>query len=230
MSDPCTTSCAYKFEFYINIPLSLHLHFSQLSPYPPPSISISLLSSYSLALSILTKIIEGKHKTVIVYRYPPLMQLPSAEAYTEKDNDILGIFVRWQAFALIFNSHTMNTFLCEDWTQRGVNLIGPQSFFFSFLATVSQNSAHGWALNTEHCPRLKHKYTHISVHKMKKVLCSLPQGADPPPLLSVAKAVKNHLNELNTPLLPTGLGELYGQTIQIFLCQAALLHRFELPL
>jgi hypothetical protein len=81
-------------------------------------------------------------QTVIVL-VSHLVQLPSAEAYTEKDNDNLGIFVRRQAFALISNSHTVNTFLNEDWTQRGVNLICPQRFFFSFLATVGQNSRHG---------------------------------------------------------------------------------------
>ncbi len=40
-----------------------------------------------------------------------------------------------------------------------------------------------------------------------------PQGADPPPPLHPATAGKNHLNEEITPLLPTGIGERYCQTI-----------------
>ncbi len=40
-------------------------------------------------------------------------------------------------------------------------------------------------------------------------------GGRPPPLipLSVAKAGRNHLNEEITPLLPTGIGKRYTQTI-----------------
>jgi hypothetical protein len=56
-----------------------------------------------------------------------------------------------------------------------------------------------------------------------------PQGADPPPPLCVAKAGKNHLTEENTPLLPTGIGERFSQTISN-LGHAALLRRCELPL
>ncbi len=51
----------------------------------------------------------------------------------------------------------------------------------------------------------------------------------PPPLpLRVAKAGTNHLNEESTPLLPTGIGERYSQTISN-LGHAALLRRCELP-
>ncbi len=50
----------------------------------------------------------------------------------------------------------------------------------------------------------------------------------PFPLL-VAKAGRNLLNEEITPLLPTGIGEQYSQTISN-LGQAALLRRCELPL
>jgi hypothetical protein len=41
------------------------------------------------------------------------------------------------------------------------------------------------------------------------------QGADPlPPPRRVAKAGRNYLNEeIITPLLPTGIGEQYSQTI-----------------
>jgi hypothetical protein len=42
------------------------------------------------------------------------------------------------------------------------------------------------------------------------------QEADPPPPLQVAMAGKNHLNEEITPLLPTGIGERYCQTISIY--------------
>jgi hypothetical protein len=50
-----------------------------------------------------------------------------------------------------------------------------------------------------------------------------------PPPLHVATAGKNHLNEEITPLLPTGIGERYGQTISN-LGHAALLRRCELSL
>jgi hypothetical protein len=59
------------------------------------------------------------------------------------------------------------------------------------------------------------------------------QGADPsPPLplhVPVATACENQLNEEITPLLPTGIGERYFQTISN-LGHAALLRRRELPL
>jgi hypothetical protein len=43
---------------------------------------------------------------------------------------------------------------------------------------------------------------------------TLPQGAEPLPPLRVATAgKKNHLNEEINPLLPTGIGERYCQTI-----------------
>jgi hypothetical protein len=43
-----------------------------------------------------------------------------------------------------------------------------------------------------------------------------PQGADPhPPPLRVGKAGRNHLNEEITPLLPTGIGERYSQTMHV---------------
>ncbi len=49
-------------------------------------------------------------------------------------------------------------------------------------------------------------------------------GADPQTFLCVAKAGKIHLNEEITPLLPTGIGERYSQTISN-LGHAALLRR-----
>jgi hypothetical protein len=51
----------------------------------------------------------------------------------------------------------------------------------------------------------------------------------PPPFLCVAKAGRNHLNEEIVPLLPTGIGEGYSQTIS-HLELAALLCRCEIPL
>jgi hypothetical protein len=48
-------------------------------------------------------------------------------------------------------------------------------------------------------------------------------------MCSVAKTGKNHLNEEITPLLPTGIGERFSQTISN-LGNAALLRRCELPL
>ncbi len=48
-----------------------------------------------------------------------------------------------------------------------------------------------------------------------------------PPPLRVAKTGKNHLNEEITPLLPTGIGERFIQTISN-LGHAALLRRCEL--
>jgi hypothetical protein len=52
----------------------------------------------------------------------------------------------------------------------------------------------------------------------------------PPPLpLPLARACRNHLNEEITPLLPTGIGERYSQTISN-LGHASLLSRCELPL
>jgi hypothetical protein len=56
-------------------------------------------------------------------------------------------------------------------------------------------------------------------------------GYRPPPTLPrrVAKAGRNHLNEEITPLVPTGIGEVYSQTISN-LGHAALLRRSELPL
>jgi hypothetical protein len=56
------------------------------------------------------------------------------------------------------------------------------------------------------------------------------QGAGPTlTTRSEAKAGRNHLNEYNIPLFPTGIGERYRQTISN-LCQGALLRRCELPL
>ncbi len=56
------------------------------------------------------------------------------------------------------------------------------------------------------------------------------QGADSlPPPLRVAKTGKNHLSEEINPLLLTGIGERYCQTIAN-LGHAALLRRCELPL
>jgi hypothetical protein len=57
-----------------------------------------------------------------------------------------------------------------------------------------------------------------------------PQGADPhPPSSTRGKTGRNHLNEEITPLLPTGIGERFSQTISN-LGHAALLRRCELPL
>ncbi len=57
-----------------------------------------------------------------------------------------------------------------------------------------------------------------------------PQGADThPPSTTRGKAGRNHLYEDITPLLPTGIGERYSQTISN-LGHAALLRRCELPL
>jgi hypothetical protein len=57
-----------------------------------------------------------------------------------------------------------------------------------------------------------------------------PQGAESlPPPLRVAKTGKNHMNDEITPLLPTGIGEQYSQTMSN-LGHAALLRRCELPL
>jgi hypothetical protein len=56
------------------------------------------------------------------------------------------------------------------------------------------------------------------------------KGADPPTLPErVANGGRNHLNEEITPLLPTGMGERYGQTISN-LGHAAPLRRCEIPL
>ena len=41
----------------------------------------------------------------------------------------------------------------------------------------------------------------------------VPQGADSLPLLCVARTGGNHLNEEITPLLSTGIGERFSQTI-----------------
>jgi hypothetical protein len=58
-----------------------------------------------------------------------------------------------------------------------------------------------------------------------------PQGADslPPPPSMCSEDRKNHLNEEITPLLPTGIGERFRQTISN-LEHDALLRRYELPL
>ncbi len=49
------------------------------------------------------------------------------------------------------------------------------------------------------------------------------------PIPTRGKAGRNHLNEEITPLLPTGIGKQYSQTISN-LGHAALLRRCELPL
>ncbi len=57
-----------------------------------------------------------------------------------------------------------------------------------------------------------------------------PQGAEPhPPSSTRGKTGRNHLNEEISPLLPTGIGERFSQTISN-LGHAALLRRCELPL
>ncbi len=56
-----------------------------------------------------------------------------------------------------------------------------------------------------------------------------PQGADLPHFpLGVAKAGRNDLNEGITPILPTGIGVRYSQTLSNF-GHAAILRRFETP-
>ncbi len=57
--------------------------------------------------------------------------------------------------------------------------------------------------------------------------CRLPPS--PPPPLRVAKTGKNNLNEEITPLLPTGIGERFSQTISD-LGHAARLRRCEFTL
>jgi hypothetical protein len=49
-----------------------------------------------------------------------------------------------------------------------------------------------------------------------------------PPSSTRGKAGRNHLNEEITPFLPTGIDELFSQTISN-LGHAALLRRSELP-
>jgi hypothetical protein len=73
----------------------------------------------------------------------------------------------------------------------------------------------------DQCESLK-RYDHRSVNA---------QGADPPPPTSSnrGKAGRNHLIVEITPLLPTGIGELFSQTLSN-LGHAALLPRCELPL
>jgi hypothetical protein len=51
----------------------------------------------------------------------------------------------------------------------------------------------------------------------------------PSPLQSAAKAGRNHFERVKYPLLPTGIGERYSQTIS-YLWQTAVLRRCELPL
>ncbi len=71
----------------------------------------------------------------------------------------------------------------------------------------------------------------ISLHQ-HHACCSPPHHRVPifPPSSTRRERHKNHLNEENTLLLlPTGIGERYGQTISNS-GHAALLHRCELPL
>jgi hypothetical protein len=51
----------------------------------------------------------------------------------------------------------------------------------------------------------------------------------PSPSSTLGKAGRNQLNEEITPLLPTGIGERFSQTISN-LGHAALLRRLEIPL
>ncbi len=57
---------------------------------------------------------------------------------------------------------------------------------------------------------------------------TLTTGCRPPPPLPWGKAGRNHLNEKVTPLLPSGIGERFSQTISN-LGHASLLRRCELP-
>jgi hypothetical protein len=54
-------------------------------------------------------------------------------------------------------------------------------------------------------------------------------GYRPPPTLPLRVAKADNLNEEITPLLPTGIGKVYSQTISN-LGHEALLRRSELPL
>jgi hypothetical protein len=60
-------------------------------------------------------------------------------------------------------------------------------------------------------------HIHYTLQKyilVRVCIAYLPEGADSPPLpLHVATAGKNHLNKEITPLLHTGIGEQYCQTI-----------------
>jgi hypothetical protein len=76
------------------------------------------------------------------------------------------------------------------------------------------------------------EHKHVGLKLKEQFYAVNPQGADPLHLpLRVAKAGRNHLNEEITPLLPTGIGERYSQTISN-VGQAALLYRCDgsLPL
>ncbi len=65
---------------------------------------------------------------------------------------------------------------------------------------------------------------------IKICLCRWHRGADPhPPSSTRGKETKNHLTKEITPLLPTGIGERFSQTISN-LGYAALLRRCELSL
>jgi hypothetical protein len=70
----------------------------------------------------------------------------------------------------------------------------------------------------------------IQHQELSEVSLSGSQSADPhPPPPLYTKAGRNNLNEEINPLLPTGIGEGYSQTISN-LGHATLLCRCELPL
>ncbi len=89
-----------------------------------------------------------------------------------------------------------------------------------------------YTYDTGPCKHLPRKSVSFWVTKLLRTLL-YPQGGDPdrppPPALprSAGKAGRIHLNEINFPLLPTGRGERYSQTLSN-LCQAELLRRCEL--
>ena len=78
-----------------------------------------------------------------------------------------------------------------------------------------------WICRTEIDLFKKKEITHITHQFPPPYLSAVrvtnvcyPQDADPSSLpLRVVKAGRNHLNEEITPLLPTGIGERYSQTI-----------------
>jgi hypothetical protein len=71
--------------------------------------------------------------------------------------------------------------------------------------------------------------THLDTNQMGNRMEVNAQCADPPPSKRSERQLYKSFERVKYPLLPTGIGERYSQTISNF-CQAALLRRFELPL
>jgi hypothetical protein len=72
-------------------------------------------------------------------------------------------------------------------------------------------------------------YLDVFIADLRVLLTGRRLPPPPPPPLRVAKTGENNLNEEITPLLPTGIGERFSQTISN-LGHAALLCHCELPL